>query len=86
MESFGIAAFEEEASLQGIAPGLDEEIAQIYMGKEFGLIRTTSGKVQYQFYLSIIILNFKLRRFCTVEKLQHLVSNRQVLELENGLN
>lgn len=45
VEAFGVAAFEEEASPQGIVAGLDEEITAICMGKEFGLIKTTTGKV-----------------------------------------
>lgn len=45
VEAFGVAAFEEEPSPQGISTGLEEEIASVCMGKEFGLIRTISGKV-----------------------------------------
>lgn len=47
IEAFGVAAFEEEASPQAITTGLDEEVASVCIGKEFGLIRTTSGKVLY---------------------------------------
>lgn len=47
VEAFGVAAFEDEAFPQGINAGLDEEITSVSMGKEFGLIRTMSGKVLY---------------------------------------
>lgn len=51
VEAFGVAAFEEEASPQSISTGLDEEIATICVGKEFGLIRTTSGKVHIYIFI-----------------------------------
>lgn len=47
VETFGAAPFEDEGSHQGINTGLDEEITSVCMGKEFGLVRTTSGKVLY---------------------------------------
>lgn len=49
VDVFGIAAFEEEASAQSINTGMDEDIASICMGKEFGLIRTVTGKVEHLF-------------------------------------
>lgn len=56
VEAFGVAAFEEEASPQGISTGLDEEIASICVGKEFGLSRTTSGKVYTSVYTTYGLL------------------------------
>lgn len=45
VDVYGIAPFEEEGSFHTVNTGLDEEISAICAGKEFGLIRTTSGKV-----------------------------------------
>lgn len=41
----GLASFEEEGSSNLVCTGSEEEIASITAGKEFGLIRTTTGKV-----------------------------------------
>lgn len=50
VDVFGIAPFEEEGAAQAVNTGTDDEIATICAGKEFGLIRTQSGKVLHQLF------------------------------------
>lgn len=47
VDALGVAPFEEDGVSNTINTGTDDEIATICAGKEFGLIRTTSGKVLY---------------------------------------
>lgn len=50
VDALGVATYEEDASASVQTPiniGTDDEISTICCGKEFGLIRTTSGKVLY---------------------------------------
>lgn len=47
VDSLGTAAFEEDVGTTTINTGTDDEIATICSGKDFGLIKTTSGKVLY---------------------------------------
>ncbi|XP_025833228.1 E3 ubiquitin-protein ligase MYCBP2-like, partial [Agrilus planipennis] len=47
VEILGTAPFEEDGASQVVNTGTDDEIASICAGKEFGLIRTSSGKVLY---------------------------------------
>lgn len=53
VDVLGVAAFEEEGVPNPVNTGTDEEIATIAAGKEFGLIRTTSGKVNIFFKTSV---------------------------------
>ncbi|KAL3283879.1 hypothetical protein HHI36_018048 [Cryptolaemus montrouzieri] len=61
VDVLGIAPFEDEGLSHTVNTGNDEEIASICAGKEFGLIRTVSGKVS-------------IRRFSTTKNLQVLMS------------
>jgi E3 ubiquitin-protein ligase MYCBP2 len=45
LTAFGMAAFDEESSLHNLNTGAEEETSTIVSGKEFSLIRTTTGKV-----------------------------------------
>lgn len=45
IDVLGVASFEEEGSVNSVNTGSDEEIVSITAGKEFGLVRTTTGKV-----------------------------------------
>lgn len=45
IEVFGAAFFEEEIGSSSFNIGNEEEIATLSFGKEFGLIRTFTGKV-----------------------------------------
>lgn len=45
--AFGYAVFDEETSLHDLNTGVEEEIASVVSGKEFSLIRTTTGKVRF---------------------------------------
>uniref|UniRef100_A0AAR5Q5P7 PHR domain-containing protein n=1 Tax=Dendroctonus ponderosae TaxID=77166 RepID=A0AAR5Q5P7_DENPD len=47
VESLGYAPFEEEANACTISTNTEEEIATICSGKDFGLLRTVTGKVLY---------------------------------------
>ncbi|XP_076287336.1 MYC binding protein highwire isoform X6 [Lasioglossum baleicum] len=47
VDVFGYAAFDEEQVVHTLNPGCDDEIATITAGKEFGLLKTISGKVLY---------------------------------------
>lgn len=47
VDALGTAAFEEEGAASTINTGTDDEIATVCYGKEFGLIKTTLGKVLY---------------------------------------
>lgn len=52
VDVLGMSSFEEEGvSSSTVNTGMDEEVSLICAGKEFGLIRTCSGKVlaEYQF-------------------------------------
>lgn len=57
VDVLGTAAFEDEGLSHTVNTGTDDEIATICAGKEFGLIRTVSGKVnsifRFQFYLHL---------------------------------
>lgn len=44
-EAIGTSSFEEDGIVNSINIGTDDEIATICAGKEFGLIRTTSGRL-----------------------------------------
>lgn len=46
VEVFGAATFEDEIGSCSFNIGNEEEIAAISFGKEFGLIRTFTGKVR----------------------------------------
>lgn len=45
VDSLGVASFEGDGVAHAINAGNEEEIATVCSGKEFGLLRTTSGKV-----------------------------------------
>ncbi|XP_073976386.1 MYC binding protein highwire isoform X3 [Rhodnius prolixus] len=45
--AFGYAIFDEDTSLHNLNTGVDEETAAIVSGKEFSLVKTTTGKVLY---------------------------------------
>lgn len=47
MGIFGYASFDEEQALHTLNPGCDDEIVAITAGKEFGLLKTVSGKVSH---------------------------------------
>ncbi|XP_076245488.1 MYC binding protein highwire [Calliopsis andreniformis] len=47
VDVFGYAAFDEEQAVHTLNPGCDDEIATVTAGKEFGLLKTVSGKVLY---------------------------------------
>ncbi|XP_056648043.1 E3 ubiquitin-protein ligase MYCBP2 isoform X1 [Diorhabda sublineata] len=47
VDAFGVSSFDEENGTYTVNTGGEEEIATICTGKEFGLIRTISGKVLY---------------------------------------
>lgn len=47
VESLGYAPFEEDANSCTISINTEEEIATICSGKDFGLLRTVTGKVLY---------------------------------------
>lgn len=47
IEALGSAPFEEEVNSNSIAISSEEEIVSVCAGKEFGLVRTVSGKVFY---------------------------------------
>ncbi|KAG7189524.1 hypothetical protein KM043_017215 [Ampulex compressa] len=47
VDIFGYALFDEEHAIHALSPGCDDEIAMVTAGKEFGLIRTISGRVLY---------------------------------------
>lgn len=64
VDVLGVAPFEEEGVAHTVNTGMDEEIATICSGKEFGLIRTNSGKVFiYLFIYSILFLNSLLNLY-----------------------
>lgn len=45
VDIFGYASFDEEQTIHTLNPGCDDEIAMVTAGKEFGLLKTVSGKV-----------------------------------------
>lgn len=45
VDIFGYATFDEEQAIHTLNPGCDDEIAIVTAGKEFGLLKTVSGKV-----------------------------------------
>lgn len=45
VDAFGVSSFDEENGTYTVNTGNEEEIATICTGKEFGLIKTVSGKV-----------------------------------------
>lgn len=45
VDVYGVAAFEDDGGYSTVNTGSEEEIASICAGKEFGLIRTVTGKV-----------------------------------------
>jgi hypothetical protein len=45
VDIFGYASFDEEQAVHTLNPGCDDEIATVTAGKEFGLLKTVSGKV-----------------------------------------
>ncbi|KAJ9574765.1 hypothetical protein L9F63_008079, partial [Diploptera punctata] len=47
LDVFGFASFDEEANIHTIHTGCEEETVVISAGKDFGLIRTNSGKILY---------------------------------------
>lgn len=47
VDSLGYASFEEEANSYTININTEEEVATVCAGKEFGLLRTVTGKVLY---------------------------------------
>ena len=47
VDVFGYALFDEEQTPHILNPGCDEEIATVAAGKEFGLLKTVSGKLFY---------------------------------------
>lgn len=47
MDIFGYAIFDEEQSVHTLNSGCDDEIAIVTAGKEFGLLKTVSGKVGF---------------------------------------
>ncbi|KAG5884565.1 hypothetical protein JTB14_006591 [Gonioctena quinquepunctata] len=47
VDVLGFSSFDEEIGTHTVNTGSEEEIASIYAGKEFGLIRTVTGKVLY---------------------------------------
>ncbi|XP_063236464.1 E3 ubiquitin-protein ligase MYCBP2 isoform X2 [Bacillus rossius redtenbacheri] len=44
---FGTCSFDEEPAARTLRTGCDEETASVAAGKDFGLVRTSSGKVLY---------------------------------------
>ncbi|KAH0954749.1 hypothetical protein HN011_008203, partial [Eciton burchellii] len=47
VDIFGYASFDEEQAVHTLNPGCDDEIATVTAGKEFGLLKTVSGKLLY---------------------------------------
>ncbi|CAL1686165.1 unnamed protein product [Lasius platythorax] len=47
VDIFGYASFDEEQTIHTLNPGCDDEIAMVTAGKEFGLLKTVSGKLLY---------------------------------------
>ena len=47
IDVMGSSSYEEESSNKTLNIGSDEEIVSVVAGKEFGLVRTLSGKVLY---------------------------------------
>ncbi|XP_035719406.1 E3 ubiquitin-protein ligase MYCBP2-like isoform X2 [Vespa mandarinia] len=47
VDIFGYAAFDEEQVVHTLNLGCDEEIAMVTAGKEFGVLKTMSGKILY---------------------------------------
>ncbi|XP_076385847.1 MYC binding protein highwire isoform X12 [Megachile rotundata] len=47
VDVFGYSTFDEEQAIHTLNPGCDDEIAIVTAGKEFGLLKTVSGKVLY---------------------------------------
>lgn len=45
VDIFGYASFDEEQSVHTLNAGCDDEIVMVTAGKEFGLLKTMSGKV-----------------------------------------
>lgn len=45
VDVFGTAAFDEESNIHTLSTGCDDEVSSVTAGKDFCLIRTTSGKV-----------------------------------------
>ena len=59
LDVFGSASFDEDANIHTIVTGCEEETVVIAAGKDFGLIRTNSGKVcSYLNHLLRYILDF----------------------------
>lgn len=49
VDVLGVSSFDEEIGTYTVSTGNEEEIATICAGKEFGLIRTVTGKVVIKF-------------------------------------
>ncbi|XP_054276655.1 E3 ubiquitin-protein ligase MYCBP2-like [Macrosteles quadrilineatus] len=47
VDVFGTAAFDEDSNIHTLNTGCDDEVSTVTAGKDFCLIRTTSGKVLY---------------------------------------
>lgn len=53
VDSLGMAPYEEEGQYNAINPGNDEEVVSVCAGKDFGLVRTNSGKVTLSHYVHV---------------------------------
>lgn len=53
VDIFGYASFDEEQTIHTLNPGCDDEISMVTAGKEFGLLKTVSGKVGIMFQRNI---------------------------------
>jgi E3 ubiquitin-protein ligase MYCBP2 len=58
LDVFGSASFDEDANSHTIHTGCDEETVFIAAGKDFGLLRTNSGKVGAK--VSIFLLSIQV--------------------------
>jgi len=54
VDIFGYASFDEEQTIHTLNPGCDDEISMVTAGKEFGLLKTVSGKVGIMFQRNIL--------------------------------
>lgn len=70
IDVLGVSAFDEEIGTYTVSTGSEEEIAAICAGKEFGLLRTVTGKVDIWIYMEYLHASLSRCQIFTCETIQ----------------
>lgn len=63
VDIFGYATFDEEQAIHTLNLGCDDEIAMVTAGKEFGLLKTISGKVSTRYFKQLLIAQYFMCKY-----------------------